>query len=83
MTPPTARCGGTPGSPEPQSPCAPEGALSASPMDAARVGRPRSWQVPASDIARNTHNYIRSIVENMRIEPHPEKPMIALSIGKP
>lgn len=93
MTPPTTRCGATPGSPEPLSPCAPEGALSAhpmgavpmdsAPMDASPTGRPRSWHVPASDIARHTHNYIRSIVENMHIEPHPEKPMIALSIGDP
>lgn len=88
MTPPTARCGGAPGSPEPQSPCGPEGAFAANPMQAVSVaaaapGRPRPWSVPASDIARNTHNYIRSIVENMRIEPHPEKAMIALSIGDP
>ena len=40
-----------------------------------------SWQVPASDIARNTFNPIRSIVDGMRLTPNPDKPMIALSIG--
>jgi len=40
-----------------------------------------SWNVPASDIARNTFNPIRSIVDGMKLTPNPEKPMIALSIG--
>ena len=40
------------------------------------------WNVSASLIASRTHNPIRSIVENIVIEPNPEKPMIALSIGK-
>ncbi|XP_024944186.1 tyrosine aminotransferase isoform X2 [Cephus cinctus] len=39
------------------------------------------WDVQASDIARKTHNPIRSIVENIVIEPNPNKNMIALSIG--
>ncbi|XP_011145008.1 tyrosine aminotransferase [Harpegnathos saltator] len=41
------------------------------------------WSVRASDIARRTHNPIRSIVENIVVEPNPNKPMIALSIGDP
>ncbi|XP_011867961.1 PREDICTED: tyrosine aminotransferase [Vollenhovia emeryi] len=41
------------------------------------------WNVGASNIARNTHNPIRSIVENIVVEPNPNKPMIALSIGDP
>lgn len=40
------------------------------------------WDVRASDIARRTHNPIRSIVENIVVEPNPNKKMIALSIGK-
>jgi len=40
------------------------------------------WQVASSDMARNTHNPIRNIVENLRLEPNPQKPMIALSIGE-
>jgi tyrosine aminotransferase len=40
------------------------------------------WQVVSSNAARNTHNPIRSIIENLRLEPNPEKPMIALSIGE-
>ncbi|XP_029673623.1 tyrosine aminotransferase isoform X1 [Formica exsecta] len=41
------------------------------------------WNVCASNIARRTHNPIRSIVENIVVEPNPNKPMIALSIGDP
>lgn len=40
------------------------------------------WNIQASDIARNTHNPIRSIVENIVVEPNPNKKLIALSIGK-
>lgn len=32
--------------------------------------------------AQNTHNPIRNIVENLHLEPNPEKQMIALSIGE-
>ncbi|XP_076754222.1 tyrosine aminotransferase [Xylocopa sonorina] len=41
------------------------------------------WDVQASDIARKTHNPIRSIVESLVVEPNPAKSMIALSIGDP
>ncbi|XP_012226031.1 tyrosine aminotransferase [Linepithema humile] len=41
------------------------------------------WNVCASNIAKRTHNPIRSIVENIVVEPNPNKPMIALSIGDP
>ena len=41
-----------------------------------------SWIVEASDIARNTFNPIRSIVDGMKLTPNPDLPMIALSIGK-
>lgn len=37
----------------------------------------------ASDLARNTFNPIRTVVESMKLAPNPEKPMIALSIGDP
>lgn len=40
------------------------------------------WNVRSSDFAKSTFNPIRSIVDSMRLEPHPEKQMIALSIGK-
>ncbi|KAK8391406.1 hypothetical protein O3P69_017176 [Scylla paramamosain] len=43
----------------------------------------KSWNVPASTFAKNTFNPIRNIIENMQIVPHPDKPMIALSIGDP
>ena len=36
----------------------------------------------ASDLAKNTFNPIRTVVESMKLTPNPEKPMIALSIGK-
>jgi hypothetical protein len=40
------------------------------------------WEVVPSNIAQRTHNPVRNIVENLRLEPNPEKSMIALSIGK-
>lgn len=40
------------------------------------------WEVRASHIAKQTHNPIRSIVDNIVIEPNPNKRMIALSIGE-
>ncbi|KAJ2953725.1 hypothetical protein O0L34_g1348 [Tuta absoluta] len=41
------------------------------------------WDVRASALARNTHNLIRGIVENLNVEPNPEKSFIALSVGDP
>ncbi|XP_035919186.1 tyrosine aminotransferase [Anopheles stephensi] len=41
------------------------------------------WNVAISDFARLTHNPIRAIVEGLNIEPNPNKPLIALSIGDP
>lgn len=41
------------------------------------------WNIRSSKLARNTHNRIREIVESLKIEPNPEKPMIPLSIGDP
>ena len=41
-----------------------------------------TWPVRASDFSKSTFNPIRSIVDSMKIEPHPDKHMIALSIGK-
>ncbi|CAK1550029.1 unnamed protein product [Leptosia nina] len=46
------------------------------------LGR-KEWDVRASTLAQNTHNTIRSIVENLRVEPNPQKDLIALSIGDP
>lgn len=40
------------------------------------------WNVRSSEFAKSTFNPIRSIVDSMNLEPHPEKHMIALSIGK-
>ena len=45
--------------------------------------KPRSgWHVPVSNTARNTINPIRRIIDTIELNPHPEKQMIALSIGK-
>lgn len=40
------------------------------------------WDVKPSEMANNTLNPIRAIVDGMKLTPNPEKPMIALSIGK-
>ncbi|XP_068621400.1 tyrosine aminotransferase [Battus philenor] len=43
----------------------------------------QKWDVRASTLARNTHNLIRDVVENLQVEPNPCKPFIALSVGDP
>ncbi|XP_050670137.1 tyrosine aminotransferase [Leptidea sinapis] len=43
----------------------------------------KEWDVRASTLARNTHNTIRNIVECLKVEPNPQKELIALSIGDP
>jgi len=54
--------------------------LSAKQRQNASVGR--QWSViPASSMAKNTDNPIRSIVDGMKLTPNPDKQMIALSIG--
>ncbi|GCB81339.1 hypothetical protein scyTo_0022159, partial [Scyliorhinus torazame] len=39
------------------------------------------WNVRSSEMSKRTFNPIRAIVDNMRIEPNPDKAMISLSIG--
>uniref|UniRef100_H3CTX2 Tyrosine aminotransferase n=1 Tax=Tetraodon nigroviridis TaxID=99883 RepID=H3CTX2_TETNG len=41
------------------------------------------WDVKPSEMANNTVNPIRAIVDSMKLSPNPDKPMIALSIGDP
>ncbi|XP_050361316.1 tyrosine aminotransferase [Nymphalis io] len=43
----------------------------------------QEWEVRASTLARKTTNLIRRIVENLQVEPNPNKELIALSIGDP
>lgn len=43
--------------------------------------RRQGWNVPVSEMAKNTLNPIRAIVDGMKLTPNPDKPMIALSIG--
>ncbi|KAB5574764.1 hypothetical protein PHYPO_G00212800 [Pangasianodon hypophthalmus] len=45
--------------------------------------RGQRWSVRASEMAKNTLNPIRAIVDGMKLTPNPDKPMIALSIGDP
>lgn len=49
------------------------------------VSTPKSgrmgWEVAASQVAKRTTNPIRAIVDTMKLVPHPDKAMIALSIG--
>jgi tyrosine aminotransferase len=42
----------------------------------------KQWSVRSSEFAKCTFNPIRSIVDSMKLEPNPDKYMIALSIGK-
>ncbi|XP_018330817.1 tyrosine aminotransferase [Agrilus planipennis] len=41
------------------------------------------WKVSASTNAKNCKNYIRELVDNLVLEPNPEKQVIALSLGDP
>ena len=41
------------------------------------------WSLHASHFAHSTCNPVRKLIEQMRIEPNPALPMIALSIGDP
>lgn len=43
----------------------------------------KTWKVVASGAAKNCKNYIRDIVDNLALEPNPEKAVIALSLGDP
>lgn len=42
----------------------------------------KKWAVRASEFAKSTFNPIRFIVDSMKMEQHPDKYMISLSIGK-
>lgn len=44
--------------------------------------RRQRWEVKPSEMANNTLNPIRAIVDGMKLTPNPNKPMIALSIGE-
>ncbi|OXA48342.1 Tyrosine aminotransferase [Folsomia candida] len=43
----------------------------------------KKWAVRASEFAKSTFNPIRFIVDSMKMEQHPDKYMISLSIGDP
>jgi tyrosine aminotransferase len=42
-----------------------------------------NWSIDSSEFAKHTSNPVRKLVEQMKIEPNPQLPMIALSIGDP
>lgn len=44
--------------------------------------RRQTWDIKPSEMANNTLNPIRAIVDGMKLTPNPDKPMIALSIGE-
>ncbi|XP_039358633.1 tyrosine aminotransferase isoform X2 [Mauremys reevesii] len=46
-------------------------------------GRKPRWAVRASEMSKKTFNPIRAIVDTMKVEPNPNKPMISLSLGDP
>lgn len=41
------------------------------------------WNIDSSSFAKSTSNPVRKLIEQMKIEPNPALPMIALSIGDP
>ena len=44
-------------------------------------GSKQAWHVPVSDMAKRIKNPIREIVDNTKLEPNPDLPLIPLSIG--
>lgn len=44
--------------------------------------RKTEWKISSSQFSKLTKNSIRSIIENLQIEPNPDKQLIPLSIGK-
>ncbi|KAL1124252.1 hypothetical protein AAG570_002022 [Ranatra chinensis] len=43
----------------------------------------KCWKLKASRLADRTRNYIREVVEDLDLEPNPDKPLISLSLGDP
>lgn len=39
------------------------------------------WKIEPSFSAKNCRNYIREIVDDLNLQPNPEKPVIPLSLG--
>ncbi|EDL92523.1 tyrosine aminotransferase, isoform CRA_d [Rattus norvegicus] len=48
-----------------------------------KKGRKARWDVRPSDMSNKTFNPIRAIVDNMKVQPNPNKTVISLSIGDP
>ncbi|RZC43232.1 tyrosine aminotransferase, partial [Asbolus verrucosus] len=46
-------------------------------------GKTDLWKIDSSSTAKNCKNYIRQIVDTLDLQPNPEKPVVALSIGDP
>jgi len=44
-------------------------------------GKRTLWKVEPSSTAKNCKNLIRQIVDELNLQPNPEKPVIALSLG--
>ncbi|VEN36859.1 unnamed protein product, partial [Callosobruchus maculatus] len=42
--------------------------------------KPEAWTVEPSFAALHCKNFIRDIVDNLNLQPNPEKPVIALSL---
>ncbi|XP_066251351.1 tyrosine aminotransferase [Euwallacea similis] len=47
------------------------------------LGKRHLWKVEPTSVAKNCKNVIRDVVENLDLQPNPEKPVIALSLGDP
>lgn len=52
-------------------------------MSQQSVSARTEWNIDSSQFAKLTLNPVRKMIEQMRLEPNPDLPMIALSIGDP
>lgn len=46
-----------------------------------KVNKLKPWRLEPSTTALNCRNFIREVVDNLDLQPNPEKPVIALSLG--
>jgi tyrosine aminotransferase len=52
-------------------------------MPPSEQSQSRPWVVPASDVSKRTKNPIRAIVDNLKVQPNPDKSYISLALGDP
>lgn len=50
-------------------------------IDDLSIRETKTWNVRSSNTSKNTLNPIRAVVDEMEVNPNPDKEMISLSLG--